>query len=126
MAYLKQLLLQICACANKPSNHMIAAQIELPDSCPDFRRRATSGFRSTLHSHTESLRLESLDISRAVGRESLDIPKFGRESLEMGRESLCPWTTSLPERRNVIYGSMIFDEYKFSDFSNKFNFFLNF
>ena len=27
-------------------------------------------------------------MSRAVGRKSLDIPKFGRESLEMGRESL--------------------------------------
>ena len=32
--------------------------------------------------------LESLDMSHAVGRESLDIPKFGRESMDMGRESL--------------------------------------
>ena len=27
-------------------------------------------------------------MSRSVGRESLDIPKFGRDSLDMGRESL--------------------------------------
>ena len=27
-------------------------------------------------------------MSRAVGRESLDLPKFGRENLDMGRESL--------------------------------------
>ena len=27
-------------------------------------------------------------MSRAVGRKSLDIPKFGRENLDMGRESL--------------------------------------
>ena len=27
-------------------------------------------------------------MSHAVGRESLDIPKFGRESMDMGRESL--------------------------------------
>ena len=31
---------------------------------------------------------ESLDMSRAVGRKSLDIPKFGRESLDMGQASL--------------------------------------
>ena len=90
---------------------MIAARVEVPDSCPDFKSRATSGFRPKLHSRAESLSLESLDMSRAVGRESLDIPKFGRECLEMGRESLYPWTTSLPERHNVIYGSMIFDEF---------------
>ena len=50
--------------------------------------RATSGFRPTLHRRAESLSLESLDMSRAVGRESLDMPKFGRERLDMGRESL--------------------------------------
>ena len=69
----------------------------VPDSCPDFKGRATSGFRPNLQSRAESL---SLDMSSAVGRESLDIPKFGRESLDiprfgdqsldMGRESLCP------------------------------------
>ena len=51
---------------------------------------AASGFRPNLHSRAESLSLESLDMSRAVGRESLDIPKFGRKSLDMGRKSLCP------------------------------------
>ena len=50
--------------------------------------RAASGFRPKLHSRTESLSLESLDMSRAVGRESLNIPKFGRESLDMGGENL--------------------------------------
>ena len=50
--------------------------------------RAASGFRPKLHSRAESLSLESLDMSRFVGRESLDIPKFGRKSLDMGRESL--------------------------------------
>ena len=50
--------------------------------------RAASGFRPKLHSRAESLSLESLDMSRAVGRESLDIPKLGGESLDMGRESL--------------------------------------
>ena len=50
--------------------------------------RAASGFRPKLHSCAESLSLESLALSRAVGRESLDIPKFGRESLDIGRESL--------------------------------------
>ena len=25
-----------------------------------------------------------------MGRESLSLPKFGRHSLDMGRESLCP------------------------------------
>ena len=50
--------------------------------------RAASGFRPTLPSRAESLSLESLDMSCAVGRESLDIPKFGRESLDMDRESL--------------------------------------
>ena len=50
--------------------------------------RAASGFRSKLHSRAESLSLKSLDMSRAVGRESLDIPNFGHESLDIGRESL--------------------------------------
>ena len=50
--------------------------------------RAASGFRPKLHSRAESSSLESLDMSRAVGRESLNIPKFGRESLDMGRENL--------------------------------------
>ena len=48
---------------------------------------AVSGFRPKLHSRAESLSLESLDMSRDVGREGLDIPKFGRESLDMGRKS---------------------------------------
>ena len=64
------------------------SRVEVPDSCPDFMGRATSGFRPKLHSRAESMSLESLDMSRAVGRLSLDIPKFGRESLDMGRESL--------------------------------------
>ena len=50
--------------------------------------RAASGFRPKLNSRAESLSLESLDMSCAVGQESLDIPKFGRESLDMGRKSL--------------------------------------
>ena len=50
--------------------------------------RAASGFRPKLHSRAASLSLESLDMSRFVGRENLDIPKFGRKSLDMGRESL--------------------------------------
>ena len=41
-----------------------------------------------MHSRAESLSLQSLDMSRAVGRESLDIQKFGRKNLEMGREKL--------------------------------------
>ena len=50
-----------------------------------------SGFEPKLHSRVESLSLECLDMSRAVdmNRESLDIPKFGREKLDMGRENLC-------------------------------------
>ena len=56
--------------------------------------RAASGFRPKLHSR--AVGRESLNIpkfgreSLNMGRESLDIPKFGRESLDMGRESLCP------------------------------------
>ena len=52
------------------------------------KRRAASGFRPKMHSRAESSSLESLDMSRAVGREFLDISKFYRESLNMGRESL--------------------------------------
>ena len=63
-------------------------RVEVPDSCSDFKVRPTSGFRPKLHSRAASLRPESLDMSRAVGCESLDIPKFVRESLDMGRESL--------------------------------------
>ena len=59
-------------------------RIEVPDSCSDFKDRATSRFRIKLHSHAESLRLESLDIPK-FGRESLDIPKFECERLDMGR-----------------------------------------
>ena len=51
--------------------------VEIPDSCPDFEGHAASGFRHKLHVRTESLSLESLDMSRVVGRESLYIPKFG-------------------------------------------------
>ena len=58
----------------------VIARVEVPDSCPDFKGRATSGLRPEVHSRAESLSLESLDMSRAVGRESLD----------MGRESPCP------------------------------------
>ena len=50
--------------------------------------RAASGFRPKLHSRTESLSLESLDMSHAMGRKSLDLPNFDCESLDMGRESL--------------------------------------
>ena len=60
----------------------------MPDSCPDFEGHAASEFRPKLHSRAESLSLKSLDMRCAVGRESLDIQKFGRESLDMGRESL--------------------------------------
>ena len=47
--------------------------------------RAASGFRSKLHSRAASLSLECLDMSRAVGRESLYIPKLGPHSLVMSR-----------------------------------------
>ena len=50
--------------------------------------RAASEFRPKLHSRSESLSLEGLEKSRAVGRKSLDITKFGHESLGMGRKSL--------------------------------------
>ena len=60
--------------------------VEVPDSCPDFKGRATSGFRPNLHSRAESLSLENLDMSRAVGRENLNISKFGRESLDLNYE----------------------------------------
>ena len=63
-------------------------RVEVPDSCPDFEGRAASGLRPKLQSHAESLSLESMDKSRAVVRGSLIIPKFDRESLDMGRESL--------------------------------------
>ena len=50
-----------------------------------------SGFRPKLHSRAESLSLESLDMrsgkfgrESCMGRESLGIPKFGRESLDIG------------------------------------------
>ena len=52
------------------------ARVEVPDSCPDFEGRAASRFRPKLHNRAESLSLESLDMIRAVGRESLDIPKL--------------------------------------------------
>ena len=82
-------------------------RVEVPNSCSDFKDSATSGFRPKVHSRTESLSLEILDMNRNVGRESLDIPKIGHESLDMGRgildipkfgrlsldmgpESLCP------------------------------------
>ena len=57
------------------------------DSCIDFEGRTASGFRPKLHSRAESLSLENLEMSLAVGSESLEIPKFGRENLEMGHES---------------------------------------
>ena len=74
--------------SNSSSKFENSTLVEVPDSCPDFKGRATSGFRPKLHSRAESLSLEILDMSRAVGRKCLNIPKFGRESLEMGRESL--------------------------------------
>ena len=65
--------------------------------------RAASGFRSKWHSQAESLSLESLDMSRAVGRESLDMPKFGHKNLEMGRKSLCPdFRDPCPDFRDQI------------------------
>ena len=104
--------------------------------------RAASGFRPKLHSRAESLSLECLEMSRAVGRvslylpklsreslvksrakgraasgfrpklhsrteslnlESLDIPKFGRENLDMGRKSLdTDFRDPCPEFRDQI------------------------
>ena len=58
-------------------------RIEAPNSCPEFVGRAASGFRPKFHNRAESLRLESLKISRAVVRDSLNIPKMGRKSLGM-------------------------------------------
>ena len=58
------------------------SRVEVPDSCPDFEGRAASGCRPKLQRRVESLSLESLDMCRAVGRENLDIPKLGRESLK--------------------------------------------
>ena len=54
--------------------HDAITGVEIPDSCPDFKGRDTSGIRPKL--------------SRAVGHESVYIPKFGRDSLNMGRERL--------------------------------------
>ena len=53
-----------------------ATRVEVPDSCPDFEGRAASGCRPKLHIRAESLSLESLDMNRAVGRESLHIPNM--------------------------------------------------
>ena len=106
--------------SNSSSKFENSTLVEVPDSCPDLKGRATSGFRPKLHSRAESLSLEILDISRAVGRaclnipkigrlslemgrESLDIPKFGRESLDMGRESLdIPYKTPSGMKEKII------------------------
>ena len=40
------------------------------------------------HGRAECLSVERLDKIRAVDRESLDLPKFERESLDIGCESL--------------------------------------
>ena len=86
------------------------SRVEVPDSCPDFEGLAASGFRPKLHSRAESLSLESLNMSRAVGRESLDIPKFGREILDKGRETLdyqnlvaksCAWVAKVCVQRPI-------------------------
>ena len=55
--------------------------------------RAASGFRPKLHNRAESLSFERLDIRSGKSRhesggKTLDIPKFGRESLDMGRKGL--------------------------------------
>ena len=57
--------------------------------------------QTQIASRAESLRLESLDVSRTVGRESLDTPKFGRKSLDMGRQ-----ITEIPKfgRHNLNMG----------------------
>ena len=68
----------------------VGAQVEVPDSCPVFVGRTASGFTSKLQIRAESLSLESLDISRAVGRESVDMTKFGRESLSKNLDTLFP------------------------------------
>ena len=52
--------------------------------------RAISGYRPSLHSCAESLSLDCLDMSSAVGRECLDIPIFGRESLSPDFCDPCP------------------------------------
>ena len=57
------------------------ARVEVPDSCTDFKGRATTGFRPKLHSRTESLSMENLDMSRAVGCESLDMATRVLETL---------------------------------------------
>ena len=42
-------------------------------------------------------------MSRAVGHESLDMPKFSREILDMGRKSLCPdFRDPCPDFRDQI------------------------
>ena len=50
--------------------------------------RAATEFRPKLHNQANSLSLESLDVSRIVGRHILDLPKIGRETLVMGRKIL--------------------------------------
>ena len=71
------------------------------NSCPDFVVRAASKFSPNLHSRTGSLSLVSLDMSRAVSRHSLDMPKTCRGSL-MGHGSL-----DIPKtgRKNLVIKS---------------------
>ena len=66
----------------------LLTRIDVPNSCPDFAGRAASVFRLKLYSRTESLRLESLEISRAVCRDSLNLRKLGSKTLEMSHHSL--------------------------------------
>ena len=57
--------------------------LKILDMSPAMGRPA-SEFRPKLHSGAKSLSLESLDMNRAMCRESLDIPKLGHEILIMG------------------------------------------
>ena len=63
-------------CWSLKTRCVMISRVEVPDSFPDFEGRTASGYRPKLHCRAESLSLESLDMSHAVGRKSLDIPKF--------------------------------------------------
>ena len=72
------------ACGSSPVLTIIAdSLVEVPVWCPDYEGRVSSGITPKLHIRAESLSLESLGMSRTVGCDSLDIPKFGRESLNL-------------------------------------------
>ena len=65
---------------------------------------AASRFRPKLHNRAESFSLESLDMTRAVDLDSLDIEKFGRESQDLKSQKSEPRRLLLRlESRDVLW-----------------------